>query len=59
MEIEPIHPRRGFRKIPGVNIIIILFIQFITGFFLEVLIYLFPQRFGQVYCPSSRRHYNL
>ena len=35
---------------------IILFIQFITGFFLEVLIYLFPQRFGQFYCPFSRRH---
>ena len=27
--------------------------------FLEVLIYLFPQRFGQFYCPSSRRNYNL
>ena len=26
---------------------------------LEVLIYLFPQRFGQFHCPSSRRNYNL
>ncbi len=43
-------------KLPLINYIIY---SIHNRIFLEVLIYLFPQRFGQFYCPSSRRNSNL